>query len=38
MKLNFLIPVTQIFANIHDFDGHVIGEVALKFKFTKHIT
>ena len=24
--------------NIHDFDGHVIGEVALNFKFTKLIT
>lgn len=30
--------MTQIFAKIHDFDGHVIGEVALNFKFTKHIT
>ena len=38
IKLNSLIPVTQIFAKIHDFDGHVIGEVALNFKFTKHIT
>ena len=38
IKLNSLIPVTQTFAKIHDFDGHVIGEVALNFKFTKHIT
>ena len=35
IKLNSLIPVTQIFAKIHDFDGHVIGEVALKFQVYK---